>query len=92
MFWIIFYWLSTVLALVGIYLLNAKEKRSGLAVGIVGCAMWVVVGIHSDILEVSVINAVILVMDVFGYINFEKNQNKRCNACSYKTQSVKEAE
>lgn len=74
MFWEILDWSAFGVTLYGVWLLS-KYKRSGFIINVAGSLLWVIVGLHSKLYGLLVLNAVLLLIYLKGYLNWGVKKN-----------------
>lgn len=68
-------WTASIITLLAMLLISSRENI-GFLVAIAGSAIWVVVGINSGLTGLTVLNAVFIVIDAYGYGKGFKHANK----------------
>ena len=69
MIWTLTDWLAFAVTLAGVWLLS-KYKRSGFMINVFGSFLWVLIGLHSRLYGLLVLNVVLLVLYLKGYLNW----------------------
>lgn len=75
MFWEFMDWSAFAFTLVGVWFLS-KYKRSGFIINVFGSLLWVLIGLHSALYGLLVLNVVLLFLYLRGYLNWGLNNNK----------------
>ena len=69
LFWNIIDWTAFFFTLLGVYLLS-EYKRSGFIVNGAGSVLWVMIGLHSKLEGLLVLNIVLFILYIKGYLKW----------------------
>ncbi len=67
--------LATALVLLGVYFLSEKQRK-GFLIGSIGNVLWIIYGIWTASAGLVIVNTVITVMYVRGYLNWGRDSEE----------------
>lgn len=73
LFWNITDWTAFAVTLLGVYLLS-EYKRSGFIINGAGSVLWVIIGLHSGLEGLLVLNIVLFILYIKGYLKWKTNK------------------